>query len=49
MDTSDNSVGSGGSGITLDDTTGTGNRSYVGIVSGASVAPAAAVGHFTPG
>jgi len=46
MDTSDSGVGGGGCGIAH--TRGTGNSSYGGGVSGANVAPAAAVDHFTP-
>ena len=46
MDTSDSSAGGGGSGITH--TRGTGNCGNSGVESGASVAPAAAVDHFTP-
>ena len=46
MDTSDSSADGGGSGITH--TRDTGNSSYSGGESGASVAPAAAVDHFTP-
>jgi hypothetical protein len=46
INTSDSGAGGGGSGITH--TRGTGNSSYNGGVSGASVAPAAAVDHFTP-
>ena len=46
MDTSDSGAGGGGSGIAH--TRGTGNSGYSGGESGASVAPAAAVDHFTP-
>ena len=46
MDTSDSSAGGSASGITH--TRGTGNSGYSGGVSGASVAPAAAVHHFNP-
>ena len=46
MDMSDSSAGGGGSGITH--TRGTGNCGNSGVESGASVAPAAAVDHFTP-
>jgi len=46
MDTIDSGVGGGGSGIAH--TRGTGNRGYGGEVSGASIAPAAAVDQFTP-
>jgi len=46
MDTSDSGAGGGGSGITH--TRGTGNSGYSGGETGASVAPAAAVDHYTP-
>jgi len=46
MDTSDSGAGGGGSGITH--TRGTGNSGYSGVEGWASVAPAAAVDHFTP-
>ena len=46
MDTSDSGAGGSASGIT--DIRDTGNSGYSGGVSGASVAPAAAVDHFTP-
>ena len=46
MDMSDNGAGGSASGITH--TRGTGNSGYSGGVSGASVAPAAAVDHFNP-
>ena len=46
MDTSDSGAEGSASGITH--TRGTGNSGYSGGVSGASVAPAAAVDHFNP-
>ena len=46
MDTSDSGAGGSASGIT--DIRDTGNSSYSGGVSGANVAPAAAVDHFNP-
>jgi len=46
MDTSDSGAGGSASGIT--NTRGPGNSGYSGGVSGASVAPAAAVHHFNP-
>jgi len=46
MDTNDSSAGGSVSGIAH--TTGTGNSGYSSGESGASVAPAAAVDHFTP-
>ena len=46
MDTNDSGTGDGSRGIAH--TRGTGNSSYSGGESGASVAPAAAVDHFTP-
>ena len=46
MDMSDSGAGGGDSGITH--TRGTGNCGNSGVESGASVAPAAAVDHFTP-
>jgi len=46
MDTNDSSAGGSASGLTH--TRGTGNSGYSGGVSGARVAPAAAVDHFNP-
>ena len=48
MDTSDSGAGGSASGITHTRARGTGNSGYSGGVSGASVAPAAAVHHFNP-
>jgi len=46
MDTNDSGAGGGGSGIVH--TRDTGNSGYSGGESGASVAPTAAVDHYTP-
>jgi len=48
MDTSDSGAGGGGSGIAHTRGTGNTGSGYSGGESGASVAPAAAVDHFTP-